>query len=87
MHQSDGGGLFSAVLASAASFGEQPAVIAAGQRLSYEELVHTVGALATALADLGLEDILYSALGITGSDYRHVIGKAGYRISGNQEWL
>ena len=53
--QSDKGGLFSAVLASAAKFGQRPAVVAEGQRLTYRQLVRNAGALATGLAELGIE--------------------------------
>ncbi len=54
MNQEATGGLFSAVLASAAEFGQQTAVIAEEQRLTYQQLVHSAGALATGLADLGI---------------------------------
>jgi len=55
MRQADEGGLLSAVLATAEQFGQQPAVVAPGQRLTYEQIVQSTGALATGLADLEVE--------------------------------
>ena len=48
------GGLFEAVLASAAKCGQQPAVVLGEDTLSYERLVHSAGALATGLSESGL---------------------------------
>lgn len=48
-------GLFGAVLASAAKFGQQPAVVAAHETLTYQQLVDSVGKLAAGLAELGIE--------------------------------
>ncbi len=42
------------MLASAAEFGQQTAVIAEEHRLTYQQLVHSAGALATGLAKLGV---------------------------------
>ena len=39
----------------------------------------------TTLVNLGLKDVLYSALGATGSNYCQVVGEAGHRISSNLE--
>jgi hypothetical protein len=55
MAQSEGGGLFGAVLASAAKFGQQTAVVAGSQSLSYQQLAQDAGALARGLADLGVQ--------------------------------
>lgn len=55
MERTDSSGVFGAVLAAAAEFGEQPAVVAEGHRLSYQQLVQSAGALAVGLADLGVE--------------------------------
>ena len=55
MDQTGERGLFSAVLTSAAKFGQLPAVVAKGQTLTYQDLVQSAGALATGLGDLGVQ--------------------------------
>ena len=54
MDHRDKKGLFSAVLSSAAEFGQQPAVVAAEQTMTYQHLVQSAGALATGLGNLGV---------------------------------
>ncbi len=55
MGEIEGGGLFAAVLATAARFPQQPAVLAEDQSLTYQQLVHSVAALASGLAELGVQ--------------------------------
>ena len=55
MGQSDKQGLFSAMVASAAKFGQHPAVMGEEQTLTYQALVQSAGTLATGLGDLGVQ--------------------------------
>jgi len=48
-------GLFEVVLSSAAKFGQQPAVIAGEEKLTYQQLMASAGSLAAGLAELGVK--------------------------------
>ena len=55
MLKEDVGGLFGAVLSSAAEFGQEPAVVAGEYKLTYQELMASAGSLAAGLAGLGVK--------------------------------
>jgi len=55
MLKEDAGGLFGAVLSSAAEFGQEPAVVAGEYKLTYQELMASAGSLAAGLAGLGVK--------------------------------
>ena len=55
MNNQSRGGLFGAVLDSAAEFGQRPAVVAGEETLTYQQLVASAGSLAAGLAKLGVK--------------------------------